>query len=303
MSLRGTTLSGLRRREEYTAWLFITPVVLGIIAFQVYPTVFSMYVSMTDWNLLQAPRWVGLGNYIQLFTKDRFFFNAMRNTATYALGTVLPGIGIGFLFAVLLNQDIAGKHLYRGIYFVPVVAPAVAVALLWQWIYEPSFGILNSILNVIGIKGPPWLGSTKWAMTAVIIEAVWAGLGFIIVIYLAGLQGISREYYEAAAIDGATALQCLWRITVPLVSPVTFFLLVTGVIGGFQDFSVPYIMTAGGPANATQLIVMYLYNQGFQRQRMGQASAVAYCVFVVIVTLTIINFATSRRWVFYEEER
>jgi multiple sugar transport system permease protein len=182
-----------------------------------------------------------------------------------------------------------------------VVAPAVAVALLWQFIYEPNFGILNSVLRLIGIHGPPWLGSTKWAMRAVILEAVWAGLGFNIVIYLAGLQGISREYHEAAAIDGANVLQRLARITLPLLSPVTFFLLVTGVIGAFQDFSVPFVMTGGGPANSTQLMVMYLYNQAFQRQRMGVASAVAYMVFLVIVALTVINFAVGRKWVFYEE--
>lgn len=301
MSVGKVGLSSLRRREGVTAWLFVAPVVLGICVFQIYPTLFSMYASLTEWNLLQAPRWAGLRNYVDLFTTDRFFFKALTNTGTYALGTVVPGIALGMLFAVLLNQDIAGKHFYRAIYFVPVVAPAVAVALLWQWIYEPSFGLLNSALKFVGIPGPPWLGSTRWAMTAVIIEAIWAGLGFNIVIYLAGLQGVSREYYEAADIDGASALQKLLSITVPLLSPITFFLLVTGVIGAFQDFSVPYVMTGGGPANATQLMVMYLYNQAFQRQHMGLASAVAYCVFIVIVALTIVNFAVGRRWVFYEE--
>lgn len=301
MSVGKASLSGLRRQEGLTAWLFVVPVVLGICAFQIYPTLFSMYASLTEWNLLQAPRWVGLRNYVDLFTTDRFFFKTLTNTGTYALGTVVPGIALGMLFAVLLNQDIAGKHFYRAIYFVPVVAPAVAVALLWQWIYEPSFGLLNSALKFIGIPGPPWLGSTRWAMTAVIIEAIWAGLGFNIVIYLAGLQGVSREYYEAADIDGASALQKLLSITVPLLSPITFFLLVTGVIGAFQDFSVPFVMTGGGPANATQLMVMYLYNQAFQRQHMGLASAVAYCVFIVIVALTVINFTVGKRWVFYEE--
>ena len=301
MSLGKASLSGLQRREGLAAWLFVMPVVLGICIFQIYPTLFSMYVSLTEWNLLNPPRWVGLRNYNELFTTDRFFLQTLINTGTYALGTVLPGIALGLFFAVLLNMDIRGKHLYRGIYFVPVVAPTVALAILWSWIYEPNFGLLNSILRFFGIHGPPWLGNTKWAMPAVIIEAVWAGLGFNIVIYLAGLQGISREYHEAAAIDGAGALQRLLHITLPLLSPVTFFLLVTGVIGAWQDFSTTWVMTGGGPAGATQLIVMYLYGQAFRLQHMGLASALAYTVFVVIVALTLINFAVSKRWVFYEE--
>ncbi|HMN31717.1 MAG TPA: sugar ABC transporter permease, partial [Caldilineaceae bacterium] len=152
-----------------------------------------------------------------------------------------------------------GKYFYRAIYFIPVVAPAVAVALLWGWLYEPNFGLINSTLRLVGIQGPPWLGSTKWAMTAVVIEAIWAGLGFTIVIFLAGLQGISSEYYEAAAIDGAGFFRQFFFITLPLLSPVTFFILVTGIIGTFQDFTVPFVMTRGGPAGATQLVVMYFY--------------------------------------------
>ncbi|HRW09881.1 MAG TPA: sugar ABC transporter permease, partial [Caldilineaceae bacterium] len=176
-----------------------------------------------------------------------------------------------------------------------------AVALLWNWLYEPNFGIINSALRVVGIQGPAWLGSTKWAMRAVIIEAIWAGLGFNIVIYLSGLQNISREYYEAASIDGAGFFHKFFYITLPLLSPVTFFILVTGVIGTFQDFTVPYIMTGGGPAGATQLVVMYLYGLAFRLQNMGTASAVAYLVFLVIVVLTALNFLLARRWVFYEE--
>jgi len=301
MAPRSSTLSGQRKHEERLGWLFIAPVLAGIGLFQVYPTLFSLYVSFTQWNLLNPPRWIGTRNYVELFTTDRFFFKTLGNTATYTVGVVLPALAISLFFAVLLNQDIRGKHVYRAIYLVPVVAPAVAIALLWQWLYEPNFGIINSVLRLIGIKGPPWLGSTKWAMRAVIIEAIWAGLGFNIVIFLAGLQGISREYYEAAAIDGANAVQRFFRITLPLLSPVTFFVLVTGMIGTFQDFSVPFVMTGGGPAGATQLVVMYLYGLAFRLQNMGLASAVAYAVFVVIVSLTVLNFAIGRKWVFYEE--
>ena len=301
MSTQKSTFSQRQRYEERLGWLFILPVVLGIGIFQVYPTLFSLYASFTQWNLLTPPRWVGMRNYVELFTTDRFFFQTMTNTGVYTLGVVVPAMILALLFAILLNQDIKGKYIYRAIYFIPVIAPAVAVALLWAWLYEPNFGIINSALRVIGIEGPAWLGNTKWAMRAVIIQSIWAGLGFNIVIFLSGLQSISREYYEAAAIDGAGFLRQFFFITLPLLSPVTFFILVTGVIGSFQDFSVPFIMTGGGPAGATQLVVMYLYGLAFRLQNMGTASAVAYIVFLVIVTLTALNFALARRWVFYEE--
>ena len=277
------------------------PVVLGIGIFQIYPTIFSLYASLTQWNLLTPPRWIGLDNYVDLFTTDRFFFQTMQNTGVYTFGVVVPAMIIALIFAILLNQEIRGKYLYRAIYFVPVIVPAVAVALLWQWLYEPNFGLINSALRVIGIKGPAWLGNTEWAMRAVIIQSIWAGLGFNIVIYLSGLQSIGREYYEAASIDGAGFRHQFFYITLPLLSPVTFFILVTGVIGTFQDFTVPFIMTGGGPAGATQLVVMYLYGLAFRLQNMGTASAVAYIVFIVIVTLTALNFLLARRWVFYEE--
>ena len=301
MSVKTATLSGQQRQEERLGWLFVTPLALGICLFQFYPVLFSLYVSFTQWNLLNPPRWVGTRNYVELFTTDRFFFKTLTNTGTYAFGVVLPAIALSLFFAMLLTQDITGKHLYRAIYFVPVVAPAVAIALLWQWLYEPNFGIINSILRFLGVQGPGWLGSTKWALTAIIIEAIWAGLGFNIVLFLAGLQSISKEYYEAAAIDGANSLQRFFFITMPLLSPVTFFVLVTGMIGTFQDFTVPFVMTGGGPANATQLVVMYLYGLAFRLQNMGTASAVAYAVFIVIVVLTLLNFAVGRKWVFYEE--
>jgi len=294
------SLTGMRRREELTAWLFISPIVLGVLIFQLYPTLFSLYISFTRWNLLSPPKWIGLNNYVELFTTDRFFAKALSNTATYAVGTVFAGLALGLFFAVLLNQEIRGKYIYRAIYFVPVVAPTVAVALLWQLLYDPNFGVFNGLLRMVGIHGPNWLGSTTWAMRSIIFEAIWAGLGFTILIFLAGLQGISQEYYEAAEIDGANAVQKFFFITMPLLSPTTFFLLVTGVIGAFQVFDIPFVMTGGGPANATQMIIMYLYNNAFTIQKMGLAAAVALIVFIVIVTLTFFNFRFSKRWVFYE---
>lgn len=294
------SLTGMRRREELTAWLFISPIVLGILIFQLYPTLFSFYISFTQWNLLSPPKWIGVANFVELFTTDRFFAKTMSNTATYAVWTVVVGLVLGLIFAVLLNQEIRGKYLYRAIYFVPVVAPTVAVALLWQLLYEPNFGVFNGLLRMAGIHGPNWLGSTTWAMRSIIFEAIWAGLGFTILIFLAGLQGISQEYYEAAEIDGANGVQKFFFITIPLLSPTTFFLLVTGVINSFQVFDIPFVMTGGGPANATQMVIMYLYNNAFTIQKMGLAAAVSFIVFVVIITLTFLNFRFSKRWVFYE---
>jgi multiple sugar transport system permease protein len=300
MLAKKRTLTGMRRLEEMTAWLFITPVALGVLIFQLYPTLFSLYISFTRWNLLSPAKWIGFRNYIDLFTTDRFFARASTNTAWYGLGTVFAGIVLGLLFAVLLNQGIRYKYIYRAIYFIPVVAPTVAVALLWAWLYDSQFGIINGLLRYIGIQGPNWLGSTQWALPSIIIQAIWAGLGFNIIIFLAGLQGISQEYYEAAEIDGANGIQKFFTITLPLLSPTTFFVLVTGVIGAFQVFDVPFIMTKGGPANATQTVVMLVYNNAFTIQKMGLAASISYVIFVVILILTFVNFRVSKKWVFYE---
>lgn len=302
MAATTSSLSKLRHREERLGWLFITPVVLGILIFQLYPTLFSLYVSFTEWNLLTPMRWIGGRNFVDLFTTDRNFSPAMINSFVYAVGTVLPGLVLSLLFAVLLNQNITGRSIYRAIYFVPVVAPTVAVAILWAWIYEPDFGILNFMLSLVGIEGPSWLGSSQWAMFAVIIMSIWQGLGYNIVIFLAGLQSISPDLYEAAAIDGASGLSKFWNITLPLLSPVTFFVLVLSVISAFQVFTAPFVMTNGGPANSTLTVVMQLYREAFQFQRMGLASALAYILFVIIVGLTLVNLYLQKLWVFYEED-
>jgi multiple sugar transport system permease protein len=296
-----SSLSRLRRQEEITGWLFVAPVALGVLIFQVYPVLYSLYISFTGWNLVRVPRWVGTDNYVQLFTTDLVFPTSVYNTALFAVGTVVPGLVLALFFALLLNQEIRGRFAYRAIYFVPVVAPAVSVAILWTWIFEPSFGVLNFALKLIGIPGPPWIASSSWAMPSVIIMSVWQGLGFNIVIFLAGLQGISRDYYEAAAIDGANAWQRFRGVTLPLLSPVTFFVLVLALINALQVFTGPYVLTRGGPANATVTVVMYLYDQAFRFQAMGVASAIAYCLFVIIVALTALNFYLQKVWVFYEE--
>lgn len=294
--------SRLRRREATAAWLFITPVLIGVAAFQAYPVLFSAFISLTQWNLLTPPQFIGWGNYRDLIFNDPTFRTSLINTTVYALGTVVPGIVLALIFASLLNRGIRGRTIYRAIYFVPVVAPAVSAAILWIWLYQPDFGIVNFLLHLVGINGPPWLASTSWAMPAVIIMGVWQSLGNSIVILLAGLQNISRTYYEAAEIDGAGSFQSFRHITLPLVSPSIFFVLVLSIINAFQVFTTIYIMTGGGPANATISVVMYLYQAAFQNQEMGSAAAMAYLLFAILAALTALNFYLQRLWVFYEEE-
>ena len=215
---------------------------------------------------------------------------------------VLPGLLLALMFATLLNQRIRGKLVYRAIYFVPVVAPVVAVSMIWAWIYHPTFGLINYALSLVGIQGPSWLGSSDWALPSIMIMAIWQGSGYTIVVFLAGLQGISPGYYEAADIDGANSLHKFIYITFPLISPVTFFLLVMATIDAFQMFSAVYVMTKGGPANSTMTIVLHLYNEAFRYQHMGIASSIAYILFLIVIGLTLANFLMQKSWVFYEDQ-
>jgi multiple sugar transport system permease protein len=290
------------RGDGVTAWLFASPILLGILIFAVFPIAFSLYASFTRWNLIKAPVWTGMNNYITLFTKDPTFPTTIQNTLTFALFTVLIGTFLSLLIALLLNIKCNGQNFFRALIFVPVIVPTAAAALTWSWLYDPSSsGIINAGLKLIGIGPVPWLNNTHYALWAIIIEAIWAQLGFNAVIYLAGLQSIPTEYYEAAEIDGANAVNKFIHITLPGISPITFFVLVTSIINAIQIFDIPWVMTQGGPANATQMIVMYLYVNAFRLQRMGLASAMGYIVFVAILIITLINFRLSKMWVFYEE--
>lgn len=298
---RPKTFRNMRLLEEINAWLFVTPVVIGIVVLQVFPILFSLFASLTDWNLISSPNWVGLDNYLSLFRTDPFFGQTLRFTLIYSCSIIFIAIPLSLFIALMLNQKIAGKTLFRAILFLPVIIPTASAALAWRWLYEPTSGIFNQILIAVGISPIPWLTSTQTAIWAVIIEAIWANLGLNVVIFLAGLQNISEQYYEAAEIDGAGNWQKFRHITLPMLSPTTFFVLVIGVINTLQAFDIPYIMTNGGPANATQTVVMYLYSNAFRLQRMGLASAIGYIVFIIILLVTFMNFRLEKRWVFYEE--
>jgi multiple sugar transport system permease protein len=252
--------------------------------------------------LLQPPVWIGVQNYITLFTTDPTFFPAIRNTFLYALSTVVIGVCISLVAASLLNIKIAGQSIFRAIFFTPVIVPTGAAALAWAWMYDSSSsGILNGLLKAVHLGPIPWLTTSQYALPSVILEALWAHFGLNTVIFLAGLQNIPTEYYEAAELDGASAWRRFIHITLPGLSPTTFFVVVTSVINTIQVFDVPFVMTAGGPGNATTMIVMYLYNSAFRYQRMGLASATGYIIFVSILVLTFINFRLEKKWVFYGE--
>ena len=287
------------RREEREFYLFITPWIIGFILFGAGPIVASFVISFTQWTLLTPPIWVGTSNYTHMLS-DPFFKIALVNTLYYGIGSVLLGVTVSFLLALLLNKDVAGQSLFRTIFYLPSVVSGIAVALLWINIFNPDFGLLNHMLRVIGISNPPgWLVSPTWVMPALIIMSVW-GAGGTMVIYLAGLQSIPEHLYEAASLDGAGPWSQFWNVTVPMMSPVIFFNLIVGFITSLQAFVQIYVMTDGGPANASLVYGLYLYRNAFRFFQMGYASALSWILFIVIIGVTAFQFWLSKRWVYYE---
>ena len=293
-------LGSNRGREAIEAYVLILPTIIGLIVFTATPVLASLYYSFTRWNLLSTPKWQAFDNYIELLTQDPLFWITIKNTAYYVLGTVPTGTILALLLAIALNQKIRFVAVFRTIYFLPVVSSVVAISVLWLWLYQSDFGLVNEVLRFFGFRGVRWLSSVTWAMPAIIIMSIWHGLGYNIVIFIAGLQGIPQDYYEAATVDGANSWHKFVSITIPLLSPVTFFVLTLSVINSFQVFAQAYVMTRGGPVNATKTIVYYLFQQGFENFHMGYASALAYVLFVIIVSLTLFQFWFQKRWVHYE---
>jgi multiple sugar transport system permease protein len=292
------------RTRRWPPWLtgyaFLAPSFAGFAIFVLLPVIAALGISFTDWNLISTPHWVGLHNYTQLVTADAIFGQVFRNTVLFTLGTVPARVILSLLLAVLLNQAVRGIAAFRTAYFMPVVAPVVATALVWTWIFNGNFGLLNYALLKIGVHNPPnWLLSTTWALPAIMIFSVWKNVGFTSIIYLAGLQSIPHELYEAAAVDGAGRLAKFWHVTVPMVSPTTFFVLVISVIFAFQVFEESFVMTSGGPANATNTIVFDIFQTGFKYFNMGAASALAWILFAVLIVVTLIQVIGQRRWVHY----
>jgi len=287
------------RRDPAWAAFFIAPSLIGFAAFVLFPVLFSLGLSTVEWNLLTPPVPVGLQNYV-LILHDPFFWRVMGNTVYYTAGTVLPGVALSLVLALALNRRLPGQVALRTVYFMPVISSTVAVAMVWRWIYNTDFGLLNTALRWLGLAPIGWLTTTTWAMPAVILMSIWKNLGYSMVIFLAGLQAIPRPYYDAAAVDGASGWQQFWRITLPLLSPATFFVTVMSVITSFQVFGQVYMMTGGGPAYATSTIVFHIYQQAFEAFRMGYSSAMAWALFVVIFVFTLLQMRYQHTWVHYE---
>lgn len=280
-------------------WLFASPWLIGFVLFTAGPMLASAVMAFTSWDLLSSPKFVGLANFDQALRRDPLVWQSLKVTTIYAAVAVPLNIVLGLGLALLLNSGIRGLRVYRTAYFLPSVLSGVAVALLWRWVFENQFGLANTVLASIGVRGPNWLGDGSWALPSLILMNVWS-VGGGMIIYLAGLQGIPTDLYEAAEVDGANWWQRLWSITLPLVTPALFFQLVIGVIQALQVFTQPYVMTGGGPYNSTLFFVLYLYQNAFQYFQMGYASTLAWILFFYILALTLLIFRSGDAWVHYE---
>ena len=259
---------------------------------------FSAAMTFTDWSILKAPRWIGMANYSELLS-DPLVGHSFRVTSAYALGYIPLNTVLGLLLAVLLNQRVSLLRYYRTAFYMPSVLSGVAVSVMWRLILSADFGVLNYLLSLLGITGPAWLSDPTWVLPAFVLMGLWH-FGGSMVVYLAGLQGIPTDLYEAAQVDGASWWSRLWRITLPLITPVIFFQLIIGTINALQTFTQAFIMTKGGPMNASLFIVLYLYQKAFESFQMGYASLIAWCLFLYILLLTLVLFRSSGRWVYYE---
>jgi multiple sugar transport system permease protein len=287
------------RREALAGYMFVGPAVFGFLAFAAFPLILAFYYSFTDFNMLTASHWVGLRNYSDLFTNEPYLGTAVVNTLYYTLLVVPLGIVCGLALAILLNQKIPAMSIFRTLYYLPSIMPTVAASVLWIWLFDPNSGLLNMMLGWFGVRGPYWLADPNWSKPALVIMSLW-GVGGSMVLYLAGLQGVPQELYDAADIDGANRWRRFRHITVPMISGVLFFTLVTGFIGAFQVFTQAYIMTGGGPLFSTYFYMLMLYHYAFMNFQMGYASAMALVLFVVILALTIVVFKTLGSRVYTE---
>ncbi|MEM7131532.1 MAG: sugar ABC transporter permease [Chloroflexota bacterium] len=291
-----TKLSGLARKEAIDGYLFLIPNFLGFFIFSLFPMAAAVALAFTDYDLTWPPEFIGLRNFSNMMG-DWLFWKTLGNTFYWALGMVIPTIIFALLLALMINRKMIGVLSFRLIYFLPHVTLMAAAAIIWLWIYHPQFGLLNWLLHLVGIEGPQWLADSSWSMPSLIFMGWWKSIGFAMLIFLAGLQGIPSELYEAAIVDGATALQQFRYITLPMLSPAIFFVLVTSLIGSFQAFDAMYLMTRGGPSFSTTTMVLHIYNNGFLYLKMGYASAMALFLFACIMLFTLVQWTGAKRWV------
>ncbi|MHA6533540.1 carbohydrate ABC transporter permease [Paenibacillus sp. BAC0078] len=290
----------MKNKDGRWFYIFISPWLIGFLGLTLGPIIFSIYMSFTDWDLFQSPNFIGFENYINLLTDDPIFWKSVGNTFFYALIAIPLGMTISLWIAYYLNKKLKGITFFRVLYYLPSVVPVVAASLLFIRLFAPTEGLINEMLSFVGIQGPRWLLDPNWVKPALVLMSLW-GVGGGVVLLLAGMKGIPPELYEASSIDGASSGQSFFSITFPMLTPVIFFNLITGIIGALQTFAQVFIVTAGGPDNASQMVVPYLFQNAFRFYKMGYASAIAWILFIIILVLTLIVFRSSALWVHYEE--
>jgi multiple sugar transport system permease protein len=283
------------------AWVvvFLAPSLIGLLVFIVGPVIYSLVLTLFDWNLLSSPKFIGLGNFVELVHDERFVL-AFKHTLTYLVLYVPSVLAVAFGTALLLNQPLRGRAFFRMAFFVPVVSSWVAVSVIWRWIFNPRFGLLNYILSLVGIQGPGWLFDPDTVLYAIVIASVWKDAGFVAVLFLAGLQGIPEIYYEAAKIDGASPRQRLRHVTLPLITPTAFFALITSLIGSFQMFDQAWLMPERFARVGARVVMEQIVNNAFRYQRMGYAASMSWALFAVIFVITLIQLRLQKRWVHYD---
>ncbi|EGO5829162.1 sugar ABC transporter permease [Enterococcus faecalis] len=285
---------GSKKNNALWISLFLLPSLMGFLVFIIYPVFYSLGVSFTDWDLINPMKFVGIKNY-QSLVNDSTFWHSLKNTFLFIIGYLPSVMIIGLLVALLLNSKLCLKPVFRGVYFLPVVTSWVAVSLVWKWLFNPKYGLINYFLTMIGLHGPNWLNDPKTAMLAIIITSVWKDIGFIMVLYLGGLQNISVSLYEAADIDGADKWHQFWKITLPMLKQTTFFVSMISLINSFQVFDQVNIMTAGGPGDATTVLVQNIYNSAFKYSEMGYAAAMSWILFLIILVVSIVQMWGERK--------
>lgn len=289
----------LKSRQALWGYIFILPWLLGFLLFTAGPILAVFYLGFTEYSVFSPPSWVGLKNYSKIFADDPLFVTSLSNTLYYVALSVPGQIVLAFFVALLLNSRIRGLGIYRTIFYLPVIVPYVVTSVLFLWILDPQVGILKYFLSGVDLPSPQWFQSETWSKPGIVLLSLWY-MGTYMLIFLAGLQGIPEHLYEAADLDGATARQKLFSITIPLMTPTIFFNLINGIINSFQVFTFAYIITKGGPLNSTLFYVLYIYRQAFEFFHMGYASALATILFVLVLGVTVLMFRWSRSWVFYE---
>jgi multiple sugar transport system permease protein len=296
---RPPRMSARRRREALWGIALAAPAILGFLLWQLGPILGSLAIAFTDWRIVGTPSWVGVSNFAHMFTQDPLFYKSLSVTVMFSIVSVPLRLLVAFALALLLNTKVRALPVFRTIFYIPSLVPIIASSVLWIWLFNPDFGLLNAILTPLGFPKLQWIYDSSTVLPSLILMSLW-DVGPLMIIFLAGLQGVPRQLYEAVRIDGGSAWHRLRHVTIPMVTPTILFNLILSIISAMQTFTQGYVMTSGGPNNASLFYVLYLYRKAFQESQMGYASALAWVLFIIIAILSVLVFRSSSRWVFYE---